>query len=135
LIFVRIAFSIIFEMWERTTIGLMSSNLTGPFVCVFYSGTSLPTLKYSGMIALLRASVISAITFSLNWLLFLNTFPSKQSGPKPLLKLLLFIASTTSSLVNGETLLALLVSTLISSSSSTLKSMFLCYSLLYSGLL
>jgi hypothetical protein len=30
LIFERIAFSIILEMWERTTIGLMSSNLVGP---------------------------------------------------------------------------------------------------------
>ena len=50
-----IAFSIIFKMWDRSTIGLMSSNLTGPFVCVFCSGTNLPTRRYSGMAASLRA--------------------------------------------------------------------------------
>jgi hypothetical protein len=67
--------------------GLISSSPTGPLVVVFYSGTSLPTLKYSGMVMLLRASVISAIILLLSSVFFFNTLPSKQSGPIPLLKL------------------------------------------------
>ena len=45
LTFARIAFSIIFEMCDLTTFGLMSSSLTGPLVSVFWSGTSLPSRK------------------------------------------------------------------------------------------
>lgn len=44
-ILASIAFSMILDRWERTTMGLMSSKLTGPLVWVFYSGTSLPSLK------------------------------------------------------------------------------------------
>jgi hypothetical protein len=87
------------------------------------------------MLALLRAIVISVVTLSFNCWLFFNKFPSKQSGPKPLLKLLLFIASITSSLVNGGTLALILESICMVSSSPTLKSTSAGADLLNSGLL
>jgi hypothetical protein len=37
------AFSMIFDTCERTTMGLISSRATGPFVDVFCSGTNRPT--------------------------------------------------------------------------------------------
>ena len=62
MIFARIAFSIILEIWDLTTIGLISSRATGPFVAVFYSDTILPMLRYLGMSTPLRASRISIAT-------------------------------------------------------------------------
>jgi hypothetical protein len=35
LILANMAFSMTLEMWDLTTIGLISSKLTGPLVCVF----------------------------------------------------------------------------------------------------
>ena len=63
LILSRIAFSMILEIWDLTTMGLISSRPQAPLVKVFYRGTSLPTLRYSGMRELLRASAISFMTF------------------------------------------------------------------------
>ena len=60
LIFSRMAFSMIFDTCDLTTIGLISSRPTGPFVDVFCRGTSRPTLRYSGILIELRASVMSA---------------------------------------------------------------------------
>ncbi len=45
----RIAFSMIFDRCDLTTMGLISSKLQGPFVNVFCSGTSRPILRYSGI--------------------------------------------------------------------------------------
>jgi len=45
----RIAFSMIFDRCDLTTMGLISSRLQGPFVNVFCSGTSRPILRYSGI--------------------------------------------------------------------------------------
>lgn len=133
LIFDSIAFSIIFDMWERTTIGLISSRLTGPLVYVFWSGTNLPTLKYSGITAEFRAAVISLSILSPKCSLFCMRFPSKQSGPSPLLKLLLFAASTTYSSVNSGTLPLLEESICIVSSTS--KSIWSGLSSIWLGLL
>ena len=49
MIFARIAFSIIFEIWDLTTIDLISSRATGLLVVVFCNGTILPILRYTGM--------------------------------------------------------------------------------------
>ena len=118
-------------MCDRTTIGLISSRLTGPLVCVFCNGTSLPILRYSGISALLSALVISNITLLLSCSLFLSALPSKQSGPSPLLKLLCLAASATSYVLNNGT-----SSILSFISSSTLNSIswdltFRCSGILY----
>jgi len=95
-IFARIAFSIILEIWDLTTIGLISSRATGPLVAVFYSGTILPMFRYSGMAPPLRASRISIAILLLRSSLVYKMLPSKQSGPSPLLKFERFIASIIS---------------------------------------
>jgi len=87
LILSRIAFSMIFDKCDLTTIGLISSRLQGPFVRVFYSGTSRPIRKYSGILALLSESAISYMTLAPNYSFLVSMLPSKQSGPSPLLKL------------------------------------------------
>ena len=55
------AFSMIFDRCDLTTIGLISSRLQGPLVKVFYRGTSLPILKYSGIWELFSESLISCM--------------------------------------------------------------------------
>ena len=92
MIFARIAFSIILDIWDLTTIGLISSRATGPFVADFYRGTILPVFRYSGMSPPLRASRISIAILLLRSSLVYRTLPSKQSGPSPLLKFERFIA-------------------------------------------
>ena len=76
--------------------GLISSNGTGPLVAVFCKGTILPMFRYSGIVPSLRASMISSATLLFRCSLVFSTFPSKQSGPSPLLKFEHFIASTIS---------------------------------------
>jgi hypothetical protein len=87
LILSSIAFSMILDRCDLTTMGLISSKLQGPLVKVFCSGTSLPTRRYSGIYALLSESGISCITFAPSNSFFMSTVPSKQSGPSPLLML------------------------------------------------
>ena len=55
----------IFEMCDRTKMGLMSSRATGPFVAVFCSGTSQPTLRYSGVLLVLIADF--AAHYHIDW--------------------------------------------------------------------
>jgi hypothetical protein len=63
------AFSIIFDTCDLTTIGLISSRITEIFVDFFCRGTSHPNLRYSGIIIVLTASVTSAMIFSFRWAL------------------------------------------------------------------
>ena len=100
LILSSIAFSMIFDKWDLTTIGLISSRLQGPLVNVFCKGTKRPTLRYSGICALLSESVISYITFSPSGKFLVSRLPSKQSGPRPLLKLDYLVAYLMSSRLN-----------------------------------
>ena len=84
------------DICDLTTIGLISSSETGPLVAVFCKGTILPMFRYSGTVPSLRASMISSATLLLRCSLAFSTFPSKQSGPSPLLKLEHYIASISS---------------------------------------
>jgi hypothetical protein len=107
--------------------GRISSSAHGPLVNVFCKGTSRPTLRYSGMFELLRESAISLNTFSLSYSFLLRMFPSKQSGPSPLLKLDYLVASLMSSKLKSAVVL------IISSSSDTsmLELTYICSGLLY----
>ena len=116
LIFSRIAFSIILDKCDRTTIGLISSSPQGPLVSVFCRGTNLPTRKYSGICELFSALVISCMTLLLSSSFYVRRLPSKQSGPRPLLKLDCLVASTMSSRLNKPVMS--ITSSLISSSAS-----------------
>jgi hypothetical protein len=87
LILSRIAFSMILDKCDLTTMGLISSKFQGPFVKVVCSGTKRPTRRYSGIWALLSESAISYMTFVPSRSFLVSTLPSKQSGPSPLLKL------------------------------------------------
>ena len=97
LILSRIAFSMILDKCDLTTMGLISSRLQGPFVKVFCSGTKRPIRRYSGIWALLSESAISYMTFSPSYSFFERALPSKQSGPSPLLKFDCLVASLMSS--------------------------------------
>ena len=136
MIFARIAFSIILDIWDLTTIGLISSRATGPFVADFYRGTILPVFRYSGMSPPLRASRISIAILLLRSSLVYRTFPSKQSGPSPLLKFERFIASIISGSLKApeeeSICIVYSISSFISSSSSYIARK--CSGLLYISL-
>jgi hypothetical protein len=100
LILSSMAFSMIFDRCDLTTIGLISSRLQGPLVKVFYSGTSLPILKYSGIWELFSESLISCMILVPSCSFWLRRLPSKQSGPRPLLKFDYLAASLMSSRLN-----------------------------------
>ena len=97
LIFSSMAFSMIFERCDLTTMGLISSRLQGPLVNVFCRGTKRPTLRYSGIYALLSESAISYIILSSSSTFLVRRLPSKQSGPSPLLKLDYLVGNLMSS--------------------------------------
>ena len=97
LILSSMAFSMILDRCYLTTMGLISSRLHGPLVNVFCKGTKRPTLRYSGICALLSESAISYITFSPSGKFLVRRLPSKQSGPSPLLKLDYLVANLMSS--------------------------------------
>ena len=130
LIFSRIAFSIILDRCDRTTIGLISSSPQGPLVSVFCSGTNLPTRKYSGICELFSALVISCMTLSFSISFCVRRLPSKQSGPRPLLKLDYLVASTISFKLNKPVVST--ASSIISSSASYSTTVLFC---MCSGLL
>ena len=108
------AFSMILDKWDLTTMGLISSRLQGPLVNVFCKGTKRPTLRYSGICAVLSESAISYITFSPSGTFLERRLPSKQSGPSPLLKLDYLVASLMSSIL--KVAVVLIDSSAISSS-------------------
>jgi hypothetical protein len=114
LILSSIAFSMILDKWDLTTMGLISSRLHGPLVNVFCRGTKRPTLRYSGICDLLSESAISCITFSPSGTFLVRRLPSKQSGPSPLLKLDYLVANLMSSRL--KIALVLIDSSAISSS-------------------
>jgi hypothetical protein len=58
---------------------LISLRATGPFEDVFYSGINLAAIKYSIIFILLRASVISAVIFSLRYALDFSIFLRPES--------------------------------------------------------
>ena len=118
LILSSIAFSIILDRRDLTTMGLISSRLQGPLVNVFCRGTKRPTLRYSGICDLLSESGISYITFSPSGTFLIRRLPLKQSGPSPLLKLDYLFACLMSS--GLKIALVLIDSSAISSSWVTL---------------
>ena len=122
----RMAFSMILDRCDRTTIGLISSSPQGPLVSVFCSGTNLPTRKYSGICELFSASVISCRILLLSCPFYVRRLPSKQSGPRPLLKLDYFAASPMSSRLNKP--VVSMSSSIISSSAgySTINWLCMC---------
>ena len=130
LILSSIAFSMILDKCDLTTMGLISSKLQGPLVKVFCSGTKRPTRRYSGIWALLSESAISYMTFAPSYSFFERALPSKQSGPSPLLKLDCLVASRMSSIL--KVAVVSIYSSAISSFWALLSSRCCC---MWSGLL
>ena len=124
LILSSIAFSMILDKCDLTTMGLISSKLQGPFVKVFCSGTSQPIRRYSGIWALLSESAISCIIFVPSYSFLVSILPSKQSGPSPLLKFDCYVASRMSSIL--KVAVVSIYSSAISSFWATLSSRCCC---------
>ena len=120
LILSSMAFSIILDKWDLTTMVLISSRLQGPLESVFWRGTRRPTLRYSGIYALFSESAISDITLFPSSSFLVRRLPSKQSGPSPLLKLDCLVAYLMSSRLKVP--VVLIISSAISMSWVTLSS-------------